>query len=153
MKKALAISLLVICNTAAVCALSAVGLFIMIYLPINPILLLFKLAFTALTGLAAVIALGFASSRMLPIFERKYSLKAKWFVLAAYIPPIIGAAVYWIVFLSLDAAGHYNSGWSDGIAEGLYAFLLSVTAAEYLVSGWAWILEVTSRQAANKSPK
>ncbi len=153
MKKALAVSLLVICNIAAVCALSAVGLFIIVCLSINFFSLLFNLAFTALTGLAAVIALGFASSRLLSVFERKYCLKAKWFVLAAYISPIIGAAVYWIVFMSLDAAGHYNSGWSDGIPEGLYAFLLSAAAVEYLISGGIWSSRAASRQAADKSPK
>ncbi len=153
MKKALAISLLVICNMAAVCAISAVGLFIIVCLSINLFSLLFNLAFTARTGLAAVIALGYASCKLLSVFERKYSLKAKWFVLAAYISPIIGAAVYWIVFMSLDAAGHYGSEWFDGIAEGLYTFLMFTAAVEYLISGWAWISKVTSRQAADKSPK
>ncbi len=144
MNKALTISLLVIGNLAAVCAISAVSLIIIIYLSINLISLLFNLALTILIGLAAVIALGYASSRLIPVFERKYSLKANRFVLAAYISPIIGAAVYWIVFMSFDAAGNYNSGWSDGIAEGLYAFLLSATALSYLISGAIW----SSRKAA-----
>ncbi len=143
MNKALAISLLVIGNVAAVCAISAVSLFI-----INRSTdwgnLIFNLVFIPLIGLAAVIALGFASSRLVPVFERKYCLKTRWFILAAYISPIIGAAVYWIVFMSFDAAGNYNSGWSDGIAEGLYAFLLSATALSYLISGAIW----SSRKAA-----
>ncbi len=153
MKKTLAVSLLVICNVAAVCAISAVSLFIIVCLSMNLISLLFNLAVTIVIGLVAVIALGYASCKLLPIFERKYSLNAKWFVLAAYISPIIGAAVYWIVFMSLDAAGHYGSDWSDGIAEGLYAFLLSATALAYLISGGILSSKAVSRQSTDKSPK
>ncbi len=136
MNKALAISLLVIGNLAAVLALSLINIWVLV--------LTFSVTTVVLIGLAAVIALGYASSRLIPVFERKYSLKANRFVLAAYISPIIGAAVYWIVFMSFDAAGNYNSGWSDGIAEGLYAFLLSATALSYLISGAIW----SSRKAA-----
>ncbi len=147
MKKALAVLLLVIGNMAAVCALSAVSLFI-ILMSFDFNHLLFNLAFTLLIGLAAVIALGFASSRLLPVFERKYSLKEKRFILAAYVSPIIGAAVYWGVCWLLDAAGH-QSGWS----EVGYTTLLPLTAAAYLISGWAWVSSVTSRSNANRSPK
>ncbi len=129
MKKALAVSLLVICNVAAVCALSAINLF-MFFLTISPFV-------AVLIGLAAVTALGFASSRLIPVFERKLSLKAKWFILAAYISPIIGAAVYWIVYLILDAAGYF-SGWFAGLGEGLYAISLSLTAVAYFISGIGW---------------
>ncbi len=137
MNKALAISLLVIGNVAAVCAISAVSLFI-----INRSTdwgnLIFNLVFIPLIGLAAVIALGFASSRLVPVFERKYCLKTRWFILAAYFSPIIGAAVYWIVCWI-----GYQSSWSGG-----YAAFLPLTAIAYLISGGAWASSVTSRSSS-----
>lgn len=131
MNKALAISLLVICNIAAVCILSVVNL-AMFFLTIS-------LALTILIGLAAAAALGFGSSRLLSVFERKYRLKTKWFILASYVSPIIGTAVYWIVYLSLDAAGYF-SGWFAGLGEFVYAISLSATAAVYFISGVLWCL-------------
>ncbi len=110
MNKALAILLLVIGNMAAVCALSAINFF-MFFLTISPFV-------AVLIGLAAVTVLGFASSRLLPVFERKLSLEAKWFILAAYGSPVIGAMACWI---------------ADDLA--LFPF---ITAMAYLISGAIW---------------
>lgn len=129
MNKPLAISLLVICNTAAVFAVSILNFFVF--------LLFFSLPVTVIVGMAVMIALGFASSRLLPVFERKYNLKTRWFVIASYVPQIIGAVIYWIVYLRLDAA-HYFKGWLAGVGEFLYAISLSATAAAYLISGVIW---------------
>ncbi len=109
MKKALAVSLLVICNAAAVLALSYINL--CVWWSINIIAAVF-------IGLAAVAALGFASSRLVPVFERKFNLEAKWFILASYGFPVIGAMACWMVY---DLA--------------LFPF---ITAIAYLISGAIW---------------
>ncbi len=109
MKKALAISLLVIGNVAAVLALSYINL--CVWWSIN-------ITAAVFIGLAAVAALGFASSRLLPVFERKFNLEAKWFILAAYGFPVIGAMACWMVY---DLA--------------LFPF---ITAMAYLISGAIW---------------
>ena len=64
MKKELAISLLVICNALVVFVLSIVNLLVFFTT--------FSLAAAILVGLAALTALGFASSRVLRVFKRKY---------------------------------------------------------------------------------
>ena len=110
MNKALAISLLVICNVAAVLALSWINICVLCWS--------ISVTVTILIGLVAVAALGFASSRLLPVFERKLSLEAKWFLLAAYGSPVIGAMVFWIV---------------DDLA-----LVMFITAMAYLISGSIW---------------
>jgi len=63
MNKALALSLLVICNVAAVYIPSVVNL-AMVFLTTS-------MTATILIGLAAVTALGFASIRLFSVFERE----------------------------------------------------------------------------------
>ncbi len=147
MKKALAISLLVIGNLAAVCALS------LIYYFVFP--RIFNLVLTILIGLAAVVAVTCASSRLLfPIFERKYRLNSGLFVLFAHVPPIIGTAGYWIVYLILDATGYFKGkGWFADVPGAFFGLFLGITAMAYLISGDAWVSSVTSRSNANRSPK
>ncbi len=145
MNKALAISLLVTGNLAAVLALSAINFLIILLIP--SLVLLIYICLTAAT------VLGFASSRMLPIFERKYRLKTRWFFLASYVSPIIGAAVYWIVYLILDAAGYLNDEWFISLAMPLYALSFSLAAVAYLISGAIWSAIARSRLNANRSPK
>ncbi len=140
MNKALAVSLLVICNAAAVFAVSILNFFVFS--------LFFSLGVTVIAGLAVLTALGFASSRLLPVFERKYRLKTRWFVIASYVPPVVGAAIYWIVFLILDATGYFK-GWFAGLGEFLFAISLSATAAVYLISGVLWSLGVKDSGSEN----
>ncbi len=140
MNKALAVSLLVICNAAAVFAVSILNFFVFS--------LFFSLGVTVITGLAVLTALGFASSRLLPVFERKYLLKTRWFVTASHVTPVVGAAIYWIVFLILDATGYFK-GWFAGLGEFLFAISLSATAAVYLISGVLWSLGVKDSESEN----
>lgn len=144
MKKALAISLLVICNLVAVFAVSILNFFVF--------LLFFSLSVTVIVGLAVLTALGFASGRFITVFDRKYSLKTRWFVIASYITPVAAAAVYWIVFLILDAAGYFK-GWFAGVGELLYAISLSATAAVYFISGLLWCLGVKASASGEQIPE
>ncbi len=144
MNKALAVSLLVIGNMAAVLALSAINFLIILLIP--SLVLLIYICLTAVT------VLGLASSRMLSVFERKYCLKTRWFILASYVPPIIGAAGYWIVYLILNAVGCLNEQFA-GLAMPLYALSFSLAAVAYLISGVIWSAIARSRLNANRSPK
>lgn len=129
MKKVLAVSLLAICNSAAVFGLSALIFYIMFLIENIPV--------GIIIGVSALIALGFASSRIFKVFKRKYGMKLLWFILASHIPPIIGMVIYWIVYLSLDAAGYFT-GWFAGLGELLFGFTLTPAAVIYLISGAIW---------------
>lgn len=133
MNKSLALTLLVICNTAVVFAVSLLNFFVFS--------LFYSLGFTVIAGLAVLTALGFASGHLITVFDRKYRLRTRWFVIASYVSPVIGAAVYWIVFMILDAAGHFK-GWFAGVGEMLYGLSLAATAAVYLISGVLWSLGI-----------
>lgn len=130
MKKPLAIALLVICNALVVCAMTVINFVIFLITS-------FSLAATVLIGLAALTALGFASSRVFRVFKRKYGLRTRWFILASYVPSVIGAAVYWIIYLILDSNGYFT-GYFAGLSEGLFGISLAPTALCYLISGTAW---------------
>lgn len=132
MKKALSISLLVICNAAAVFVLSV--LFLLLFLLVS-----FNLPLTVLIGLAVLAALGFASSRILRFFKRRFDLQTPLFILFSHVPPVIGAAVYWIVFSALRAAGYFT-GYFAGLSEFIFAIVLAPTAAGYFISGAVWCL-------------
>ena len=92
MNKVLAVLLLVIGNLIAVFGIAIIGLWLGLVLGAIGILI------TA----AAVIALGFASSRFFIIFKRKFELKLSRFIIFSYVIPIIGAVIYWIIFAILD---------------------------------------------------
>lgn len=129
MKKPLAISLLVICNALVVFVMSIVNLLVFFTT--------FSLAAAILIGLAALTALGFASSRVLRVFKRKYGLRTRWFILASYVPSVVGAAVYFIAYLILDHVGYFR-GFLAGLGEFIFALSLAPTALCYLISGIAW---------------
>jgi len=143
MNKALALSLLVICNVTAVCALSAINFLI--------ILLIQSFALAIYICLTAAAVLGFASSRLLSVFEHKYHLKTRWFILASYVSPVIGAAVYWIVYLILNAAGCFSD--FGGVMSYLFALSLPLPAVAYLISGAVWSAIAKHRLNTKKSPQ
>lgn len=116
--------LLILGNLIAVFGLAIIGLWLGLLLGVPGILI------TA----AAVIALGFASSRIFKIFRKKYELKLSRFILFSYVPSAIGAVIYWIVFALLDDIGFFT-GLFAGLGEFLYGLSLSPTAAVYLISG------------------
>ena len=129
MKKPLAISLLVLCNSAVVFVMTIVNLVVFFAT--------FSLAAAIIIGLAAIAALGFASSRILRVFKRKYGLKMRWFISASYVPSVVGAAVYWIVFWILDNSGYFK-GFLAGVGEYILLLSLAPTAICYFISGFIW---------------
>lgn len=130
MKKPAAITLLFICNLAAVFAMTIINLFIFF--------LTFSLAAAILIGLAALTALGFASSRIFRLFKRKYEVGKLWFILVSYVPSVIGAAVYGMVFAALDEVGYFT-GFLAGLGELILLLSLAPTAIVYLISGTIWV--------------
>ena len=130
MKKPVAISLLFICNLAVVFAMTLVNLL--------TFFLTFSLAAAIIIGLAALVALGFASKCIYRVFERKYGLRKVWFILVSYVPSVIGAVIYGIVFAALDAAGYFK-GFLAGLGELIFLLSLAPTAAVYLIAGTIWV--------------
>lgn len=129
MKKPAAMSLLVICNLAVVFVMALINLVIFF--------MTFSLATAILIGLAALTALGFASSRALRLFKQQYGLRTRWFILASYVPSVVGAAVCFIVYLILNRSGYFM-GYFAGLAEFLFLISFAPTATAYLISGTVW---------------
>ncbi|MDE7230296.1 MAG: hypothetical protein K2N56_07435 [Oscillospiraceae bacterium] len=129
MKKPLAIALLVICNAAVVLVMTVVNLVLFF--------MTFSLAAAILIGLAALAALGFASSRIFRLFRQKYGLRTRWFILASYVPSVIGTAVYCIIYAILYHAGYFTGNLA-GLGEFILALSLVPTAVCYLISGTCW---------------
>lgn len=128
-KKIIAIVLLVICNSAAVFMMAVINLLIF------GLTILLPLAILA--GLAMSIALGFAASRVFRVLKRNQGLKSWQFILSSFVPPVVGAGLYWIVYLILDKA-NYFTGWFAGLGEFIWGIALTPTAAAYLISGITW---------------
>lgn len=132
MKKVMAISLLVICNLAAVLAAAAFNVFIFSITG-------FGLAAAIIIGLFPLCAMGYGLSRSERLFSEKFALKKRPFMLISHIPPIIGAVACWLVFLRLSALGYFSGFLNFG---GLFMFLftvsLSVTAVIYPISSTVW---------------
>lgn len=131
MNKALAVCLLVLCNLAAVTAAAVFNVFIFCITRL-------ALVPTVLVALVPLIAMGYGSSRAERLFAEKFAMKKSRFMLVSHIPPAIGAAVYLIVYLSLNASGYFT-GWFGGLLEMLLAVSLSATAALYPISSAVWI--------------
>ena len=130
MKKPLAISLLFICNLAAVFAMTLVNiLFWGLTLSVGAAVII---------GVAALVALGFASKCIFRVFERKYGLWKRWFILVSYVPSVIGALICWIVFDALEKA-NYFTGFLAGLGEFIFLLSLGPTAIVYLISGTIWV--------------
>ena len=128
MKQPVAITLLFICNLAVVFAMTIINL--ILFLTIGEV--------AVLIGLAVLVALGFAASRIFRVFRRKYELKKIWFILVSYAPSVIGAILYGIVFAALDAAGYFT-GFLAGLGELIFLLSLAPTAIVHLISGTIWV--------------
>lgn len=137
MKKPAAISLLFICNPAVV--------FVMTIVNLLTFLLTLSLEAAVIIGLAALVALGFASSRIYRVFKRKYELRKIWFIIISYVPSVIGALIYWIVYMALDAADYFT-GLFAGLGEFIFLLSLAPTAIVYLISGTIWVCTTGSKQ-------
>lgn len=129
MKKLAALSLLVICNALVVFVMTMVNLVVFFTT--------FSLAAAIVIGLAALTALGFASSRVFPVFKRKCGLKMRWFIPTSYVPSVVGAAVYCIIFWSLNNSGYFK-GFLAGVGEYILLLSLVPTAICYFISGTVW---------------
>ena len=137
MKKPAALVLLFICNLAAVFGMTIVNLLVFF--------LTFSLAAAIIIGLAALVALGFASECIYRVFKRKYGLRKIWFILISYVPSVIGALIYGIVFAALNEVGYFT-GFLAGLGELIFLLSLAPTAVVYLISGTIWVCTLGSKQ-------
>ena len=130
-------TLLFICNPAAVFAMTIINLLIFF--------LTISLAATIVIGLAALAALGFASECIYRVFKRKYGLRKLWFILISYVPSVIGALIYGLVFAALDEVGYFT-GFLAGLGELILLMSLAPTAVVYLISGTIWVCTLGNKQ-------
>ena len=135
MKKPVATALLFICNLAAVFGMTIVNL--ILFLTIGEA--------AVLIGLAALTALGFASRCIYRVFYRKYDFRKLWFILISYVPSVIGALIYGIVFAALEAADYFT-GFLAGLGELIFLLSLAPTAIVYLISGVIWVCTAKNKQ-------
>lgn len=137
MKKPAALALLFVCNLAAVFGMTIVNLLVFF--------LTLSLAAAIIIGLAALVALGFASKCIYRVFERKYELRKIWFILVSYVPSVIGALIYGIIFAALEAADYFT-GFLAGLGELIFLLSLAPTAIVYLISGVIWVCTAKNKQ-------
>lgn len=140
-KKGIAIILLVICNMAAVFAISIISLLVFLFTFILPLAIL--------VGLTLAAATGFAASRIFRVLKRKKNFKLWQFIVSSFVSPVAGAAIYWIVFLILDAVGYFK-GFLPGLGEAFVGISLSAAAAVYFIVGTAWCTAENDRSIEEK---
>lgn len=136
MKKPVAIALLFICNLAAVFGLTIINLILALTLSLEAAIII---------GVAVLAALGFASKCIYRVFERKYELRKIWFILVSYVPSVIGALIYGMVFAALEAADYFT-GFLAGLGELIFLLSLAPTAIVYLISGVIWVCTAKNKQ-------
>lgn len=130
MKKTLAIIILLIVASAVIYGLSFVYLLIA--------LALFDCG-GVLIDIAVTFAAGIGIDRLRGLFRKKYAIKAPLFFLLAYLPSIIGSAVYLAAVIHLDNIGYYK-GFFAGLGELLAGYAWILTAAAFTAAGGLYLL-------------
>lgn len=128
MKKPVAITLLILGGLAAVFGMAVLGL-----------ILIFEFMWGGLLiGIAAVIGMAFGADRLRMLFKRKYGMNAAKFFLCAYVPPIVGSVILYVVVELLDEAGYF-SGFFAGLGEFLMALSCVIASGAFAAAGGIWL--------------
>lgn len=128
MKKPLAITLLVLGGLAAVFGAAMLGLILILVLMWGGLLI----------GIAAVMGMAFGADRMRILYKRKYGMNAAKFFLCAYVPPIVGSVILFVVVELLDEAGYF-SGLFPGLGEFLMALSCVIASGAFAAAGGIWL--------------
>lgn len=129
MKKPLAIILLLIGASAALCALAFMYFVLMLYAGYIGVLI----------DIAVTFAAGIGIDRLRGLFRNKYRMKAPIFFLIVYLPSIIGSAAYLAVVMYLNDIGYFE-GFFAGLGELLLGFSWTITAAAFVAVGGLYLL-------------
>lgn len=129
MKKPLAIIILLIAASAVIYGLSIVYLLLA--------LALFDCG-GVLIDIAATLAAGIGIDRLRRLYHRKYGLKAPLFFVCAYLPSIVGSAVYFAVYNYLDGIGYFE-GFFAGLGEFILGLSWIATAAAFTAAGGLYL--------------
>lgn len=148
MKKTLAIIILLIAASAVIYGLSFVYLLIA--------LALFDSG-GVLIDIAVTLAAGIGVDRLRRLYRRKYGLKAPLFFVCAYLPSIVGSAVYFAVYNYLDGIGYFE-GFFAGLGEFVLGLSWIATAAAFTAAGGlylliSFIIEKKRRGTGNTPPE
>lgn len=128
MKKSLAIVLLVLGGLAAVFGMSVLGLTLILVLMWGGLLI----------GIAVVMGMAFGADRLRMLFKRKYGMNAAKFFLCAYVPPIVGSVILFVMVELLDEAGYF-SGFMAGLGEFLMALSCVIASGAFAAAGGIWL--------------
>ncbi|MDE7193322.1 MAG: hypothetical protein K2O14_05060 [Oscillospiraceae bacterium] len=129
MKKPLAIILLLIGASAALFALAFMYIVLMLCAGYIGVLI----------DIAVTLAAGMGIDRLRRLFRNKYGIKAPVFFLAAYLPSIIGSAVYLAVVIHLNNMGYFE-GFLGGLVELLLGYTWIIAAAAFAAVGGLYLL-------------
>lgn len=128
MKKSLAVILLVVGGLVVVFGLSVLSM-----------LLFAELMDVGLfIYLALVLGTAFGGYCLSELFRRKYEMGASVFFLCAYVPPMVGSGIYFVIILILDSAGCF-SGFLGGLGESLTALAFVIASIVLAVVGGIWL--------------
>lgn len=128
MKKPLAVALLILGMLAAVFGLSVVSILLFFELMNIGLLIAFVLIIGAAFGIYCIAKL----------YHRVYEMRVSLFFLCAYIPPMIGSGIFFIVVLILDKIGYFD-GFLGGLGEALAALASVAVSVVLAIVGGIWL--------------
>ena len=128
MKKPLAVVLLVVGGLVGIFGLSILNLalFFLIWGP------------GVFIAIAATLAAAFGIDCLRRLYKRKYELKTARFLVCAYVPSVLCAAIAYITVLKLDEAGYFT-GFLAGLGEFMITFSYLITAGAALAAAFVWL--------------
>ena len=85
-----------------------------------------------------ILGMAFGGYRLSELFRRKYEMGAPRFFLCAYVPPMVGSGIYFVIILILDSAGYF-SGFLGGLGESLTALAFVIASIVLAVVGGIWL--------------
>ena len=128
MKKSLAIVLLVFGGVAAVFGLAFLCM-----------ILFAELMWVGLSiDIALICGMAFGGYCLSELFRRKYEIGAPMFFLCAYVPPMVGSGIYFIIILILDSVGYFK-GFMAGLREAITALAFVIASIVLAVIGGIWL--------------
>lgn len=128
MKKPLAVALLILGVLAAVLGLSVVSMLLFVEL----------MNIGLLIDFALILGAAFGIYRIAKLYHRVYEMRVSQFFLCAYIPPMIGSGIFFIVVLILDKIGYFD-GFLGGLGEALTALASIAVSVVLAIVGGIWL--------------
>lgn len=91
-----------------------------------------------LIDFALILGAAFGIYRIAKLYHRVYEMRVSQFFLCAYIPPMIGSGIFFIVVLILDKIGYFD-GFLGGLGEALTALASIAVSVVLAIVGGIWL--------------